>query len=140
MFNKFCRWLDSNRGPLVSEATAQPTEPQPLPNKHKVQTSLEFGGLFYFIFDQISAAFQCSRFYKSNCSKMSQCICRQLHMGTIQSRASSSQNQEPMSSTNFRVVYSCCVEIKHSDWLKLVMAIGTANQSSLFQCSISMLL
>ena len=30
-FGKFCRWLDSNRGsPLVSEATALPTEPQPL--------------------------------------------------------------------------------------------------------------
>ena len=28
---KFCRWLDSNRGPLVSEPTALPTEPQPLP-------------------------------------------------------------------------------------------------------------
>ena len=28
---KVCRWLDSNRGPLVSEATALPTEPQPLP-------------------------------------------------------------------------------------------------------------
>ena len=27
MFNKFCQWLDSNRGPLVSEATALPTEP-----------------------------------------------------------------------------------------------------------------
>ena len=27
MFNKFCRWLESNRGPLVSEATALPTEP-----------------------------------------------------------------------------------------------------------------
>ena len=27
---KFCRWLDLNRGPLVSEATALPTEPQPL--------------------------------------------------------------------------------------------------------------
>ena len=26
----FCQWLDSNRGPLVSEATALPTEPQPL--------------------------------------------------------------------------------------------------------------
>ena len=26
-----CRWLDSNRGPPVLEATAQPTEPQPLP-------------------------------------------------------------------------------------------------------------
>ena len=24
---KFCRWLDSNRGPLVSEVTALPTEP-----------------------------------------------------------------------------------------------------------------
>ena len=27
---KFCRWLDSNCGPLVSEATALPTERQPL--------------------------------------------------------------------------------------------------------------
>ena len=32
MFNKFCQWLDSNRGPLVLEATALPTEPQPLPD------------------------------------------------------------------------------------------------------------
>ena len=31
LFNKFCRWLDSNRRPLVLEATALPTEPQPLP-------------------------------------------------------------------------------------------------------------
>ena len=30
MFNKSCRWLDSNPGPLVSEATALPTMPQPL--------------------------------------------------------------------------------------------------------------
>ena len=27
MFNKLCRWLDSNRGPLVLKATALPTEP-----------------------------------------------------------------------------------------------------------------
>ena len=27
---KFCRWLDSNCGPLVLEPTAMPTEPQPL--------------------------------------------------------------------------------------------------------------
>ena len=32
MFNIiFCQWLDSNRGPLELEATALPTEPQPLP-------------------------------------------------------------------------------------------------------------
>ena len=32
MFNiKICGWLDSNRGPLVSQATALPTELQPLP-------------------------------------------------------------------------------------------------------------
>ena len=29
-FKKICRRLDSNRGPLVSEATALPTELQPL--------------------------------------------------------------------------------------------------------------
>ena len=29
---KFCRCLDSNRGSLVSEVTALPTEPQPLTN------------------------------------------------------------------------------------------------------------
>ena len=28
---KSCRWLDLNYGPLVSEVTALPTEPQPLP-------------------------------------------------------------------------------------------------------------
>ena len=28
---KFCQWPDSNCGPLVSEATALPTAPQPLP-------------------------------------------------------------------------------------------------------------
>ena len=28
----FCRWLDSNRVPLELEATALPTEPQPVPN------------------------------------------------------------------------------------------------------------
>ena len=38
MFNKFCQWLDSNRGPPVSEATAQPTEPQPLPKKECLST------------------------------------------------------------------------------------------------------
>ena len=32
MFNvKFCWWLDLNHRPLVTEATALPTEPQPLP-------------------------------------------------------------------------------------------------------------
>ena len=31
MFNKSCQWLDSNPGPLVTEATALPTAPQPLP-------------------------------------------------------------------------------------------------------------
>ena len=29
---KICQWLDLNRRPLLSEATALPTEPQPLPN------------------------------------------------------------------------------------------------------------
>ena len=29
--NKFCQWLDSNRGPLELEATTLPTNPQPLP-------------------------------------------------------------------------------------------------------------
>ena len=34
MFNKiFCRWLDLNHRPLELEATALPTEPQPLPFK-----------------------------------------------------------------------------------------------------------
>ena len=32
---KICRCLDSNRGPLVLEATALPTEPQPLPKRRK---------------------------------------------------------------------------------------------------------
>ena len=37
MFNiNFCQWLDSNCGPLELEATALPTEPQPLPNDRKL--------------------------------------------------------------------------------------------------------
>ena len=32
-YNFFCRWPDSNRGPLVSEETALPAEPQPLAKK-----------------------------------------------------------------------------------------------------------
>ena len=34
--NFFCQWLDLNRGPLVMEATALPTEPQPLPRSFRV--------------------------------------------------------------------------------------------------------
>ena len=34
MFYKSCQWLDSNPGPLVSEATALPTV-QPLPFVHR---------------------------------------------------------------------------------------------------------
>ena len=48
MFNikiNFCQWLDSNHGPLVSEATALPTEPQPLPNVvHKFMQKVFFIG------------------------------------------------------------------------------------------------
>ena len=31
---KYCRWLDSNREPLVSQVTALATKPQPLPRSH----------------------------------------------------------------------------------------------------------
>ena len=34
MFHESCRGLDSNEGPLVSEATAVSTVPQPLPHKY----------------------------------------------------------------------------------------------------------
>ena len=37
---KVCQWLDSNHGPLVSEATALPTESQPLPKF--IYASLKF--------------------------------------------------------------------------------------------------
>ena len=36
---KPCRWLDLNCGPLVSEATALPTDPQPLPLYYNIITS-----------------------------------------------------------------------------------------------------
>ena len=39
-----CRRLDSNHGPLVSEATTLPTEPQPL------ATAYTFFTIYYFIF------------------------------------------------------------------------------------------
>ena len=34
MFNTFCQWLDLNRGPLLLEVTALPTEPQPMPGRY----------------------------------------------------------------------------------------------------------
>ena len=41
MFNiKCCRWLDSNHRPLELEATALPTEPQPLPMKKYFDVSI----------------------------------------------------------------------------------------------------
>ena len=33
---KFCRWPDSNRGPLVTETITLPTEPQPLAHKKNI--------------------------------------------------------------------------------------------------------
>ena len=44
---EFRRWLDSNRGPLVSEATTLPTEWQPRPNtlgKEKLSSNLWYTG------------------------------------------------------------------------------------------------
>ena len=40
MFNKSCRWLDSNQGTLVLEATALPTAPQPLPGSIDLKSIL----------------------------------------------------------------------------------------------------
>ena len=40
------QWLDSNRRPLVLEATALPTEPQPLPFLIKVSSGVEPSSLF----------------------------------------------------------------------------------------------
>ena len=37
---QFCRWLDSNRGPLMLQATALPTEPQPLPGRKFLDSNL----------------------------------------------------------------------------------------------------
>ena len=42
MFNKSYRWLDSNSGPLVSEATTLPTAPQPLPKAEHSYATLKF--------------------------------------------------------------------------------------------------
>ena len=39
---KFCQWLESNRGPLVSKASALPTEPQPLPSTLQFKTKYVF--------------------------------------------------------------------------------------------------
>ena len=47
MFNiKYCQWLDSNRGLLELEATALPTEPQPLPYLD-VQKGAHFASIYF---------------------------------------------------------------------------------------------
>ena len=56
----FCRWLDSNRGPLVSEATALPTEPQPLPKSINVTFWLK---MHYCLFQKVMWLFWPIRFY-----------------------------------------------------------------------------
>ena len=48
-------------------------------------------------------------------------------------------DQEPMSSTNFRVAWLCYAEIKQPDWLFKITGLFVSNQSALFQCSIAML-
>ena len=47
---------------------------------------------------------------------------------------------ELMPSTNFRVVWQLNCEQIHSDWLKLVTWLSTANQSALFPTGIVILL
>ena len=42
MFNKFRRRLGSNRGSLVSEGTALPTEPRPLPDNTNLHLTVRF--------------------------------------------------------------------------------------------------
>ena len=59
MFNNFCRRLDLNRGPLVSEATALPTEPHnhcPL-----VQKILPYWTIFNAPFSYLFVYLQSSR-------------------------------------------------------------------------------
>ena len=82
---KFRRWLDSNRGPLALEATALPTEPQPL-SRHLMlgQRSrfLEWRPLIFYFFSKwailgLFFILFCSfsnkqyKFYNTLCEKMS---------------------------------------------------------------------
>ena len=54
MFNKFCQWLVSNLRPLVFEATALPTEPQPLPNQQPYHVEHTSSRPFMFILSRLS--------------------------------------------------------------------------------------
>ena len=56
MFNKSCRWLDLNPGPLVTEETALPTAPQPLP-RHNHCPATTTALTFSTILDHNSSAF-----------------------------------------------------------------------------------
>ena len=65
--NKWSMQLDSNHGPLISEATALPTEPQPLPqNMTKVQLKLKsyFMRIWQMLFSYIrlNTLFSATRF------------------------------------------------------------------------------
>ena len=65
--NKWSMQLDSNHGPLISEATALPTEPQPLPqNMTKVQLKLKsyFMCIWQMLFSYIrlNTLFSATRF------------------------------------------------------------------------------
>ena len=58
---KFCRWLDLNCGSLVLEATALPTEPQPLlPPINKFQVVYDC----LLVYNDTMAKFHCSQFFR----------------------------------------------------------------------------
>ena len=61
---KVCRWLDLNRGSLVSEATALPAKPQPLPKLSS--------GIDQLASDQPDG----SQFLISHLNKMLQALCQ----------------------------------------------------------------
>ena len=85
MFNKSCRWLDSNSGPLVSEVTALPTAPQPLPSNriflNGLSQKVPMWGTDAFVLDSISV--HCVPALANSCGQRFKgpqlSLCQQLH-------------------------------------------------------------
>ena len=85
MFNKSCRWLDSNSGPLVSEVTALPTAPQPLPSNriflNGLSQKVPMWGTDAFVIDSISV--HCVPALANSCGQRFKgpqlSLCQQLH-------------------------------------------------------------
>ena len=123
---KVCKWLDLNCGPLASEATALPTEPQPLPDLLSLLLLLFWMSV---VKDFVSLNGGAKQFipFKSSRTTHSRIICSNTGKSSVTRFGEISRFwQNLLGLGNFLRVYLLWLDVE-SSWLLL------ANQSALFR-------